>query len=498
VTLPGSSRNGAAAGRPAPAALTAVLRRLQPRRPHLEIIIALLVLVFGLTGWLAYEAAATAREARQRAEDTLENYAQLAADAVVEHSQQLAYQTWRRVFRDVLEAEREGLEPARVLERLDYAEACGCDAASISRTFVIHGDDRAAGSASDLAFADELRDHLLAGFLASVADGWAVGSAFLGSGDIAIYSVRFLTGGGFRAYGIVGDRTLLAPYFAWAGRDRELLPHRHVQERNLDFVRVTVRRGDGRLLHEHGNAGDDAFAASALTASVLPPLEVRVAIDRSAADTLLFGGMPHARLPLLFALLALTAALLAAALLLLRRETELTRLRGEFVASVSHELRTPLAQIRMFAETLMLGRTRSDGDRRRALEIIDQEARRLSSLVENVLLFARAERRRVTLVTQPVPLGDEIRDAIDGFLPFCRSRNVRIRPELEDGVIAPVDRHALRQILLNLLDNALKYGPAGQEITVGLAVFGTAARVWVDDEGPGIPAASRERIFDPF
>ena len=85
----------------------------------------------------------------------------------------------------------------------------------------------------------------------------------------------------------------------------------------------------------------------------------------------------------------------------LRRESELARLRSDFIASVSHELRTPLAQVRMFAETLLLGRVRSEEERLRSLQIVDQEARRLTHLVENILQFSRAEREAIRLA--PVP-----------------------------------------------------------------------------------------------
>src|SRR5205823_8566778 len=106
---------------------------------------------------------------------------------------------------------------------------------------------------------------------------------------------------------------------------------------------------------------------------------------------------PRSRLPLLAGLTVLTAALVLIAIVQLRREHELSRLRADFVSGVSHELRTPLAQIRMFSETLLLGRVRSDDERVRSLEIIDQEARRLTHLVENLLHFSRSERRLTRL-----------------------------------------------------------------------------------------------------
>src|SRR5256885_11553687 len=117
------------------------------------------------------------------------------------------------------------------------------------------------------------------------------------------------------------------------------------------------------------------------------------------APKLVIGGMPRSNVPMLLSLLALTAGLVVAALLQLRREYELSQLRADFVSGVSHELRTPLAQIRMFSETLLLGRVRSDEERERSLGIIDQEARRLTHLVENLLHFSRSERR----LTRPSP-----------------------------------------------------------------------------------------------
>ncbi|MGH7462880.1 MAG: sensor histidine kinase, partial [Longimicrobiales bacterium] len=73
-----------------------------------------------------------------------------------------------------------------------------------------------------------------------------------------------------------------------------------------------------------------------------------------------------------------------------------------------------------------------------------------------------------------------------------------VRVELEERLVAMVDAGALRQILDNLLDNALKYGPAGQRVGVGLAMFEEHARLWVDDEGPGVPVRERDRVFEPF
>jgi signal transduction histidine kinase len=227
-------------------------------------------------------------------------------------------------------------------------------------------------------------------------------------------------------------------------------------------------------------------------------LQVQVALRPDMAPKLVIGGMPRSNLPMLLWLLALTAVLVVAALLQLRREYELSRLRADFVSGVSHELRTPLAQIRMFSETLLLGRVRSDEERERSLEIIDQEARRLTHLVENLLHFSRSERRLTRLSPAPASLAPLLREAAEGFAPLAAARGVSLWTELTDGVVAPVDADALRQMLLNLLDNAVKYGPSGQTVTLSLKVTDGRALVCVDDQGPGIPAADRERIWDRF
>jgi len=198
--------------------------------------------------------------------------------------------------------------------------------------------------------------------------------------------------------------------------------------------------------------------------------------------------------------LLLTAGLIVTALVQLRRESDLARLRTDFVSGVSHELRTPLAQIRMFGETLLLGRVRSDTERRRSLEIIDQEARRLTHLVENLLHFSRSERQAHHVTPEPTWMAPLVRSVVEAFTPLAAPRRARLRTDLAEGVVAAVDAEAFRQMLLNLLDNAVKYGPEDQTVTVTLAAADAAGRVRVsvDDQGPGVPPAERERVWERF
>jgi signal transduction histidine kinase len=230
---------------------------------------------------------------------------------------------------------------------------------------------------------------------------------------------------------------------------------------------------------------------------ILDGFMIEAAFDPAAAGDLVIGGLPRSRLPSLLGLLALTAGLMAIAVLQVRREYALSDLRSQFVSRVSHELRTPLAQIRMFAETLLLNRVRNDDERRRSLEIIDRESRRLTHLIENVLRFSRRERgeNRVDAIAQnAAPL---IREILVDFQPLLRG-GTQLSSSIPDEAFALLDESALRQILLNFLDNATKYGPEGQRIRLELRTGNENVLLSVEDGGPGIPPSERSRIWQPY
>jgi len=196
--------------------------------------------------------------------------------------------------------------------------------------------------------------------------------------------------------------------------------------------------------------------------------------------------------------LVLTLAMGAAALIQLRREQQLARLRQDFVSSVSHELRTPLAQIRMFAELLDEGKLRTDSERDRSTRVINREARRLTHLVEKILQFSRLERASVDLKVERLDVVQTVAEVIEGFRPLAAARDAHVVSEIEDGLWVRADRDAVSQLLLNLLDNAVKYGPSGQTVTVAAAQVGHGMRLSVVDEGPGIPAHDRDHIWEPY
>jgi signal transduction histidine kinase len=237
-------------------------------------------------------------------------------------------------------------------------------------------------------------------------------------------------------------------------------------------------------------------ARSAL-APRLGQLAIVAGVRPSHAGRLVAGTVPASRVWLQIGMAVLAAALFAASLVLLRRERELYRMRAGFVTGVSHELRTPLAQIRLFAEILASGDEADARERRHFAGIVAEEAQRLTHFVETLLAFSGPARARGAQAV-PVELGEEVERAIDVIRPLCERARTELRFRREEEVWAVADPLALRHILLNLIDNAAKYGPRGQTVTLHAFRCGERACIAVDDEGSGVPDAERERIFKPF
>ena len=186
----------------------------------------------------------------------------------------------------------------------------------------------------------------------------------------------------------------------------------------------------------------------------------------------------------------------------LHREQEMTRVRADFLAGASHELRTPLANIRLFAELLRKGSLRKGDDAERAVRIIEKEASRLSILVDNILSYVRLRRPTTAPVApiHPVPtdIARHVGQVAAEFTILAAERGMRVEAAVDGEPLALVDSQALRQVLLNYLDNAMKYGRSGQTVRVGAQAAGDRVRVWVDDEGAGVPASEREKVWTVF
>jgi signal transduction histidine kinase len=301
-----------------------------------------------------------------------------------------------------------------------------------------------------------------------------------------------------RAYGFIADSApILDETFRRVMRGRPLLPPALTgayPNDSLLVVEVVTRFGGTTY---SSSTGERAFPMAVdmlgepghvLTAVYLRP-GTRARLANSSS-----GGWTST----LMSLVALATGMVLMALYHLRRAMHLTAMRSQFVTSVSHELRTPLAQIRMFAETLGYGRARSDEERNRFIAILHREAVRLSELVENVLQFARLDQRKEQMAFASVDLRQESADAAVSLAPIAAAHGATIVNTVPPGALVWADRGAVRRIILNLLDNALKYGPPGQTIAIGAATEPGRVLLRVDDQGPGVPTGARETIFRAF
>jgi signal transduction histidine kinase len=198
-------------------------------------------------------------------------------------------------------------------------------------------------------------------------------------------------------------------------------------------------------------------------------------------------------------LLALIGTGLVATYRLQRRESEIARLKSDFVANVSHDLKTPLSLIRMFAETLEMDRVPDEARRREYYAVLTRESERLTRLIDNVLDFSRIESGRQRYDIGHGPVEPVVHEVIESFRHPLHQQgfavDVSIAPDLPD---VPLDAEALKQALANLLDNAMKYSGDRRKIAVSARREGGGVAVEVADEGIGIPISERERIFEKF
>lgn len=479
----------------------------EPGSSRSRLIVGLLVLVLVLVVWLAWQAAQTMQSNRETANLVLRDYARLVADEYARRTMGevgfYGYYSGINALRP-LSGDDEGFLGLQLWRNGDNDDARWGQL--VEFLLLVDTDKdlvRVSGGQNPDADIDQYlrkRATVLAGMPAT-EPGLVIDHVTLGD-----RSHTFVLSGAAesnRVFGFKVSRSGLSKWLQQAFEQNPLLPESLAGGAvTNDFVYLRFDDENGQMLFESRpdhdpylliqKSIDDAYEG------IFESHTISTAIDPAIAGQLVIGGLPQSRLPLLLAAILVTIGLLVAAILQLRREHTLMKLRTDFVSEVSHELRTPLTQIRMFAETLLLERFRSEEKKRRALEIIDRESQRLIHLVENVLRFSDrpGDRRKLKLVDAPLaPLIDRV---VMEFRPLADGANATLETMLDPDARSFVDSDALRQILLNLLDNAIKYGPPGQRVQIGLAVVDDRVEISVTDQGPGIPGADREKIWHGY
>ena len=181
------------------------------------------------------------------------------------------------------------------------------------------------------------------------------------------------------------------------------------------------------------------------------------------------------------------------------RQMRLSQMKSDFVSNVSHELRTPLSSIRVFGEYMRLGRVTKEEKIREYGEYIEAESRRLTQLINNILDFSRIESAEKKYRFGETDLVDLVQHTVNGFGVPLRDQGVTI--EFRGGEARPmvhVDRDAIAQVLMNLLDNAVKYSNGNKQIEVVVETRDGEVRIAVRDHGIGIASSEQKKIFEKF
>ena len=175
------------------------------------------------------------------------------------------------------------------------------------------------------------------------------------------------------------------------------------------------------------------------------------------------------------------------------------RQKTSFVSNVSHELKTPLTSIMMYAELLMEKRVADAAKREHYLQVIVDESRRLTRLVNNVLDFSRLEQGRKTYNRRRLDVGRYLAETIDLHRVRLQAVGMEINLQAPAGRhYADIDRDALDQVLLNLIDNAIKYAGEGNFLGIDLSAAKGRLTIRVRDHGPGVPASFKSHLFEKF
>lgn len=513
----------------------------------------LLLVVFVIAGMLVYEAWSTGRSRREIAERGLQDYVAYASWTTARAGDNTLAASLSTLFRGLVGnrvRQSDSIPPLTTLiAGAQYLENCDCAmelpadyyfrfdgrtnsletvpyTASVRRTIEPGWASAKVGSYAAVTEPTLIKPNedwmrsSLPGIIAKPMQGFAVFIAQEGDSArlVGIAPQRDDAGHVVGALGFVTSAERFAgATFSHLWQNPKILPLAITRGfPNDSLLAATVTAPNGKVIYRSPGWVNGMRSDTASLGYAGGSMLVRVALRPDASKRLQGGLVPVSRVPVWVGLLLLTGLLTVVIVRNLQREHELARLRLEFSASVSHELRTPLAQILLFGETLTLNRTRSDNERRDAANVIVREARRLMHLVDNTLTFSRAERPVVSLSPKRVQLAPLVRETVGGFTPLASVKHVKISQALDDEVEAFVDSEAFRQMLLNLLDNALKYGPHAQRIRVGLTAGHTrlglepaplgqkqvvrraTVRLTVDDEGPGVSGKAREEIWVPF
>jgi two-component system, OmpR family, phosphate regulon sensor histidine kinase PhoR len=393
------------------------------------------------------------------------------------------------------EALRRWVEQTETVERADGLGLIGPDGVALVETgFTVVGEEIRSG--------DERLRQLLATLTADMRElpeGQTV--LFSASRPGATYLLAARREGAWIRGGRVEVSALAATLAALAAQ--MATPQEPVRLELLPIKREGPEGLVGKLVSEVVEARQSALAVPHLAERVLaPPLQdfrlvaIPLGEDPVSQASRRNRALYTVLLVIFYATLAIGVVFTARSLY---REAQLSRLKTDFVSLVSHELRTPLTSIRMFIETLALGRVQDEAQQREVLGLLAKETERLSDMIERVLDWARIESGRRRYLRAPLSVDQVVTSALAAFRAQRLDAPVEISCEVAPGLPQlQGDPEALAGAVLNLLQNAFKYTGAHKRIALRAHPERKGVAIEVEDNGLGIPARERRRIFERF
>lgn len=231
---------------------------------------------------------------------------------------------------------------------------------------------------------------------------------------------------------------------------------------------------------------------------ILPHWDIMIGLKGASIESMI---QKKTRISLVFMIIVGITLLTGLVYLIynMRKERMLAQMKTDFVANVSHELRTPLALIRMYAEMMLMGRTINPEKTEHYHHVILNESIRLTQLINNILNFSSIESHHRTYYLQPTSLENLLREILDMYQFHLEQKgfalNLSIQPDLP-GI--NLDREAVTQAIINLLDNAVKFSQETRKIDISLNSDGTGQNLIIRDYGIGIPDREHHKIFEKF
>ena len=259
--------------------------------------------------------------------------------------------------------------------------------------------------------------------------------------------------------------------------------------------------GNGKILHQAGEAVLESGRPD-LTVPLAPNLpHWQMAVYFTEGGMTAQSGKGFILLTGLLLAIFIVASVLGGSLLLRQAHRNMTdaRQKTSFVSNVSHELKTPLTSIRMYAELLVEGRIKSPEKKKHYLQVIVTESQRLTRLVNNVLHFSRLEQGRKKYHIEEIDGVKILLEILETHKLRFREAGLELKVDIPDhAIVVRTDRDAIEQVVLNLMDNALKYAAEGKDLLIRLAVSNGFCELQLMDRGPGVPLSHRAKIFEKF